>query len=141
MSLIDDVRRIVKEAHTVYLRDCTPVQVDELNKQILTLRRGTRWHALSSDEQLVELWDGIRKDTELTDYVIACTSYMLLEINEQDKAKLVTASANSVGWISDASIIDEALTQRAGGVQWFEGVFNQAPWLLYLFILSTIPQL
>jgi hypothetical protein len=109
---------------------------DALAVAVFKASTGPRWHLQNTAEDLDILWAGIRGSEDLTDFVIRGTSLFLMYEGNVDK--LIETVSAGLGWVSSAAIVDSAITDRSGTKQWFEAVFKQSPWLLFLYMLSTI---
>jgi hypothetical protein len=109
---------------------------DALATAVFKASTSPRWHLQNNEEALDILWTGIRESEDLTDFIIRGTSLFLM--HESTVSELITTVSDSLGWVASAAIVDSAITDRSGTPQWFEAVFTQSPWLLFLYMLSTI---
>lgn len=139
---LDIYRGYVENAFLVLTAELAAEKLDELNKAILQLRRGTRWNMLNSEELIVELWEYIRSDEILNDFIIDGTSHFILQSgpNSVGYGTLVSQCARSLAWLSTTSIVDESITERAGTYEWFHACFEQSPWFLFSYLLSSVTQ-
>jgi hypothetical protein len=142
VHLVDTFQAVAKEVYLSLISECEEETKQELITSIFKLRRSIRWYLVSNDDALDSIWRTIREDEDVTDFILTGTSLFLLKTGYGDEAykSTLSRSARSIGWVMHSSIIDSAITERSESSNWFEEVFTQAPWVFFLFVLTTVPQ-
>lgn len=139
---IDFYLNIVQQVYADYMRDVPEENRDALNASIFKLRRAPRWYLINNDEALDSLWASVREDDAVLDFVMEGTARFLLKasMHQVNFETLISHSAKSLSWVTRSAIVDSSITERAGSYDWFSNVFKEATWVLFLYLLSTVPQ-
>lgn len=141
-SILEQAQLAVEDIYNLLLSELEETKRDTLAVDTFNISKSPRWPFVNSEDSLDEIWKNIRDNELLTDFIIRGTSLFILKIgyNDSEYNRLIDQCATSVSWVSETTIIDDAITERCGNKPWFGAVFKQAHWLLFLFILSTIRQ-
>jgi hypothetical protein len=128
--------------HQLIISEKSPEARDELAKALFVVTHGTRWNLLNDETSLDDIWKNVRENELLTDYVLRGTTLFLSEVGyiDGDMDRIIGQVSMGLGWVESSSFIDTTLTERCGDKTWFARVFKCAPWLLFLYLMSTISQ-
>jgi hypothetical protein len=142
MSQLHDALKIVSDTHLLILSEETPGSRDTLAMALFNITHATRWNLLKDEESLDELWKLVRTDELVTDYILRATSIFLCHFGfiEGNMDRVVAQVATGLSWLETTAIVDSALTERSGTQNWFARAFKNAPWMLYLYLLSMMKQ-
>jgi hypothetical protein len=132
----------ISSIHSLLISEKSPEAHDELAKALFVVTRGTRWNLLNDETSLDDIWKNVRENELLTDYVLRGTTLFLSEVGyiDGDIDRVIGQVSLGLGWVESSSFVDNTLTERCGDKVWFARVFKCAPWLLFLYLLSTISQ-
>lgn len=135
LSVVDDVHRLL-------LAEQSAEQRDELAKGLFSITAGTRWNLMSTETNIVELWEVIRTDELVTDYIVRATSMFMCRFGyiPADLDRVIGHCSSGLGWVTGSGIVDDALRERSGHSEWFGRVFKSEQWVLYLYLLSFVRQ-
>jgi len=125
-----------------YLAEMTDEKKKDLIKALFELRVSIRWYQLTSNEQIKQLWDKVRANVELTDYVIRGTSAMIMRFHDsqQQWSNLIGQMAEAICWVTSDTKIGKEVTERAPQMESFKASINSSPWLFFLYMETLTPQ-
>ena len=146
MSFRTDIGEIVEfitRNRDNYLAEMPDAKRNDLVKALYTLRGSIRWYQLTTGEQIKKLWDKVREDVELTDYVIRGTSAMIMHFHENDAQwnNLIGQMAEAVGWVAADPKMGKEITDRAPKMAEIKEHAKGSPWLFFLYIETLAPQI
>lgn len=141
-AVVDKHLAIIQEFHQASLGEMNSNARDELNVSILDLRKATRWYQTSVPSQIEEIWDGIRNNIRLLDYVMDGTSALQLYglENDTEEQKLIEKIAHSWGWASRTCSSDVQLKERAPNIDFCRTQLRQNAWLIFVYLLQYLRQ-
>lgn len=112
-------------------------------------KHNLRYHAIATDADIAIIWDGIRSDEIITDFVMGGVSEVRLRVcgfddigdrktMEQRWQNIVDGMAVSLGGIRDAefSHMDMDYRQRGYNTKQWTDLFQKNPWLVFMYLLE-----
>jgi hypothetical protein len=144
MSATEKLKHSLNQLHGIradYLKDLADEKADALSEALFTIRHGWRWYNLTNDAQVELQWAKIRDDELLLDYVLTGTCRFMAMVHEHDAAwkQLAQQVVISLSWVSADKFIDQAIKERAPKSEWSNAIWEQTPWLLFLYLNSLLP--
>lgn len=134
---------IVNAFHHAYVSEMTGEGRTNLLMGLLELRRGIRWYQTCVPTQIADIWNDLRKDMELLDYVMLGTSDLFLKglDNDAEKQRFFDTLAESWTWSSRHCAIDQQLKDRSPTWEFARSQLENNSWLVFVYLHQFNPQL
>ena len=142
LTVVEKHGAIVQRFHDDYVREMVQSAREELEKDILDLRKGIRWYQTSVRTQLEEIWESIRTNERLLDYVMEGTSALRLHglENDAEEQRLIDKIVLSWSWCSRSCQIDKQLSERAPSIEFSRSQLHSNCWLVFVYLIQYIHQ-
>lgn len=143
LTVVEKHQLILQSFHESYTVELIAEAREGLAKSILDLRKGTRWYQTSVAIQIQEIWETIRTDERLLDYVMEGTSALMLHgmENDAEERKLIEKIAFAWAWSHRSCLTDKQLSERAPTVEFARQQLSNNSWLIFVYLLQYIRQM
>lgn len=128
------LRTVLEKAQQFPVQEC---------KDFLILMKSTRWYAISSDSEFASIWDKIRNDQFVTDFVLDTTIDFELQLRVNDLPTLeqlgeqVGQSIDQLKQSNPNNKVDLDFSQRKPQ-EGMAVVMKANPWLTVCYFMSRI---
>ncbi len=142
VTVVEKHQQIIQSFHDAYVQEMVATAREELNREVLDLRKGNRWYQTSVDTQIEEIWDTIRNSERLLDYVMEGTSALQLHglDNDAENKRLIDKIAYSWAWSNRYCSTDRQLSERAPTIEFAKRQLENNCWVMFVYLLQYIQQ-
>ena len=133
-DLVNIVQRRLKEAKLFNLAN-GPL-VNDLYEFIIYCKVDIRLYALTSEVYLEEIWNKIRENEDILDFVMGIKTELHFLMGEEDYVTFITRLARAYAHNSEQSVMDDDTFQRLPVKEEFVAMLKDNDWVIPVFLLS-----